>query len=152
MKAIRSQIIKIKIAQKQLGIDEATKLQQYSVYGVTSCTRLDYDQAEELLDAYKNAGFTPSPSKGEGWGEVGWGKKKYTELDSRGYPYAASSKLRMIEALWRDVSYTKTDESLQLFIKNRTGVDHITFLFEEHARIIITALQSMKQSKIKSKI
>ena len=153
MKADRSQIVKIKIAQKQLGIDNETKLQQYSVYGVTTCKDLNYDQADELISKYKTAGFKPTsprPSpQGEGVKLYGWGKNKYTELDKRGKPFAHSSKLRMIEALWREVSNTKTDKALCLFIQNRTGINDITFLHDEHAKVIITALTAMKRYKHK---
>ncbi len=152
MKATRSQIIKIKIAQKQLGIDEETKLQQYAIYGIASSTELSYQDAEHLIQSYINAGFKPIPPKSSRTNSsrpgspYGWGKDKYKCLDSRGAPWAASNKLRKIEALWRDVSRSKTDESLRVFIKNRTGIDDITMLYDEHANALITALISMSKS------
>jgi phage gp16-like protein len=140
--ALPNQIIKIKIAQKQLNIDEDTKLQQYASYGVTSCKELSEEQADSLIEAYIRAGFKVVSKKQNE--NPNWGSRKYSDLDKRGYPYAKSSKLRMIEAMWKDVSYSKTDESLQTFIKNKVGVDHITFLEDYHANKIITALQYMK--------
>lgn len=142
MFATRNQIVKIKIAQKQLSIDNETKLQQYAHYGVTSCTQLTEEQADSLIEAYKKAGFKVVSKKQNE--NPNWGKMKYRDLDKRGFSYAKSSKLRMIEALWQDVSYTKTDESLRTFIKNKVGVDHITFLEDSDANKIITALNSMK--------
>lgn len=149
MKADRAQLAKIHIAQKQLGIDKETKLQNYAPYGVQHSNDLSYDEAEELINKYIEAGFKtsprPSPNLGEGGFSKNWGKNKYTELDMRGYPFAASSKLRQIEVLWREVSRSKTDESLQVFIRNLTGVDHITFMHDIHAKKVLTALQAMKR-------
>lgn len=155
MKAIQSQLAKIHIAKKELRMDEADYRNAIRFYGVEHANQLTYDDAEELIEKFKQAGALtqkpiPYPSQREG-SKNGWGKNKYTKLDNREPVYARSSKLRMIEALWREVSNSKTDESLQVFIKNRTGVDHITFLFADQARIIITALQHMKQNKNKIK-
>lgn len=148
----KAQIVKIKIAQKQLGIDEETKLEQYAFYKVNSCTQLNYEQAEGLLESYKRAGFkVVAKDKGENNNPNGWGSAKYKDLDKRGNLYARSSMLRKIEALWKDVSRTKTDESLRVFIKNKTGIDHITFLDHHDAGIIITALEQMKTRNQKQK-
>jgi|GEM_PF-1083970 hypothetical protein len=156
MKAIRAQIAKIHIAQKELRLSDADYRNAIRSYGVEHANDLDYNDAEDLIEKFKSDGFKvtsprPSPNLGEGGNINGWGKQKYTELDSRGKPFAKSIKLRKIEAMWRDVSNSKTDESLRTFIKNRTGIDDITFLHDGDARKIITALEMMKQSKIKNK-
>jgi len=156
MKATRAQIAKIHIAKKQLGIDEGDYRNHLLDFGVEHSNDLSYDQANQLIAMYTQSGFkgnvrTKTDQEKKSIEQYGYGANKYAALDKRGYPFAASSKLRRIEVLWREVSNSKTDESLQTFIKNRCGVDHITFLYDEHARIILSALQSMKKSKIKNK-
>jgi hypothetical protein len=152
MKATRAQIAKIHIAKKELRLDESDYRNAVRFYGVEHANDLDYSEAEELLNKFQDAGFKEQSNvKRETSNKKNWGKLKYTELDSRGYPFAKSSKLRKIEVLWREVSNSKTDESLQLFIKNRTGVDHITFLHNNHAHIIISALEAMGE-KVKSEV
>ena len=148
MKASRAQIAKIHIAKKQLGIDEGDYRSHLLDFGVEHSNDLSSDQANQLIAMYTNSGFkgnvrTKTDQEKKSIEQYGFGSKKYAELDKRGYPFAASSKLRRIEVLWREVSNSKTDESLQLFIKNRAGVDHITFLYDEHAKIILTALVAM---------
>ena len=154
MKANRAQLAKIHIAKKQLGMHEEEYRKNIRTYGVEHANQLDYEDAEDLLKKLENAGFKPTstPTRSprvalHGGYDYGYGREKYKELDGRGKPFAKSSKLRKIEALWRQVSRTKTDESLRLFIKNRSGVDDITFLHDRDANIIITALEVMRYNK-----
>lgn len=152
MKAIRAQIAKIHIAKKQLGIDEEDYRNHLRDFGVEHANDLSYEQANAFIGMYMSGGFNGkvkvrTEKENKSIEQYGFGKRKYDELDDRGTPFAAASKLRKIEGLWREVSRTKTDESLQIFIKNRTGVDHITFLHNKHAKIILTALESMKEKK-----
>ena len=148
MKADRNQLAKIHIAQKQLGIDKDTKLEQYAVYGVEHSNELTYGQAEELISLYIKSGFKPLSKNTD---KKNWGARKYRELDNRGRPFAKSSKLRKIEKLWRLISYSKTDESLRAFIENRTGVSHITMLYDEHANSLLGALEAMQYQQLKNK-
>lgn len=152
MNATRAQIAKIHIAKKQLGIDEEDYRNHLCDFGVEHANELSYEHAKAFIAMYEGGGFNGTvkirtEKEIKSIEQYGFGKRKYDELDDRGKPFAAASKLRKIEALWREVSRTKTDESLQIFIKNRTGVDHITFLHDKHAKIILTALEAMKKCK-----
>ena len=152
MKANYKQIQLIKIAQKQLGIDNDTKLEQYGFYGVTTSKDLTPEQADDLIASYERAGFVvytqpKTDAELKNIEMYGVGRDKYKMLDSRSKDFARSSKLRKIEALWREASETKTDDSLRIFIQNKTGVSHITMLFNDQADSIITALEVMRDRK-----
>lgn len=156
MKADKKQVQIIKIAQKQLGIDNDTKLEQYSFYGVTTSTDLRPEQADDLIEAYIRAGFDycPKPkttTELKSIEQYGTGRNKYRNLDKRNKEFARSSKLRKIEVLWREVSETKTDESLRTFIENKVHVSHITMLYNDQANAIITALENMQPRKAQRK-
>ena len=60
----RHEIQLIKIAQKQLGLDEETyRAMLWSVARVKSCTELDFAGRKKVLDHMKNCGFTVVASK-----------------------------------------------------------------------------------------
>lgn len=150
MKANRSQIAKIHIAKKQLGIDDSDYRGHLAEYGVIHSNDLEYNQAVDLLKKYESAGFvnqTKKEVKSTSVSRFGFGKNKYEMFADRGGEFATPETLRKIEALWRDASELKTDESLQRFIENKTGISHITFLHHDHAKIIVTALKAMKKQK-----
>jgi hypothetical protein len=155
MNATRAQIAKIHILKKKLGIEETDyKNHLLDFGGVEHSNELDYYAARNLIIAYESGSFMTQPrikteKELQSIEQHGFGEEKYSALDGRGELFAKSSKLRKIEALWREVSYSKTDEALQSFIKNRVGIDHITFLHSNHAKIIITALENMKNAKIR---
>jgi hypothetical protein len=153
MNATRAQIAKIHILKKKLEIDEGDyKNHLLDFGGVHHSNELDYYAARNLIIAYESGNIITKPriktdKELQSIEQHGFGEEKYSALDKRDPDFARSSKLRKIEALWREVSNTKTDEALQIFIKNRTGVDDITFLYNDQAKIIITALQAMKRRK-----
>ena len=155
MKAQKDQLIKIHIARKQLGLTDDDYRSAIQSYGVEHANELSWNDAEDILEKFKRLGWKesatsktknskPAQNKIQ---RFGFGKKKYENLRGRGKQYPKPQKLRMIEALWRDVSREKTDESLANFIYKKTGVDDITFLLEDQARIILTALQAMAKNK-----
>lgn len=143
MKATKAQLAKIHIAKKVLGLDEETYRETLLEYGVKHSNELLYGQAIELLKIYEKAGFKAKAVKDK----IDFGKMKYSSLDGRGAPYASSSKLRKIEALWRQNSRVKTDESLRKFINRITGISHITFLDDSGANKIINAIYNLDREK-----
>ncbi|QQS35750.1 MAG: DUF1018 domain-containing protein [Ignavibacteriales bacterium] len=141
-------------ARKFFGLSSADYESLLGGYGVKSAKDLSYKDAEDMLAKLQERGWTPPEKKTDTVKPVsrsvelyGWGKKKYEALRKRGYPYPEPQKLRMIEALWKDLARNKSDESLQRFIENLTGISDITMLYDEHAKIVITALQSMKAAR-----
>jgi len=149
MKANRNQIAKIHIARKQLNLDENDYRNALMQYGVEHANELSYSDAVTLLENFEKAGFVVKPKNPKPTSPYGFGKNKYEMFAGRGKPWATPETLRHIEGLWRTASKTKTDESLQKFIFNRTGISHISFLHHSHAKIIINALNVMQEKKSK---
>lgn len=78
----------------------------------------------------------------------GQSPKKYDELRER--PGMASPKqLRMIEAMWKDVSYHRNAEAreraLRYFLNHITGVDDLRFIEAWQVRKIVKAIEKMKE-------
>ncbi|MDQ7799534.1 MAG: regulatory protein GemA [Candidatus Edwardsbacteria bacterium] len=113
-------------------------------YGVDTCKDLQYSQAVDMLDKLE----TQAVSMGV-W-EKRSGKGKYEGLGNRPGK-AAPSQLRMIEAMWAEVSRQDTAqaraEALGKFVKRITGIDHITWLGPADVRKVARALQTMKTQK-----
>ena len=156
--ANNAQLAKIHIAKKYFidsglwNSDEDYKEYIFSNYNVKSSSKLSYYQAESLLDEFKEMGWKPKPSntkRKKSFKEktFGTGKEKYDNLGIR-KGFANPKELRKIEGLWRDVARDKSDKALSNFIKNKTGLNDITFLKKRQASNIIIALKKMKESKI----
>lgn len=75
-------------------------------------------------------------------------KKKYDDLGNR--PGMATPKqLRMIEAMWADVSKYKRsrdarERALRYFLKHITGVDRLEFMTARDVRKAVKAIEKMK--------
>jgi phage gp16-like protein len=72
---------------------------------------------------------------------------KYEDLDGR-EGMASPKQLRMIEAMWKDVSRAKSDDerlkALRAFLLNRFGVSDLRFLESWQVRKVIEALKNMR--------
>lgn len=76
------------------------------------------------------------------------GKKKYEDLGER-KGMTAPSKLRLIEILWKNISYVhdshKREQALRKFIFKIAHVDDLTFLTADGADKVINALRHIKR-------
>lgn len=67
---------------------------------------------------------------------------------------ATQSQLRMIEGIWREISYFDTDDFarkfLRKFFKSKFKVDDIMFLTKPKASKVIQAISGMKKNLEKS--
>lgn len=76
--------------------------------------------------------------------------RRYEDLRNR-EGMASPKQLRMIEAMWKDVSRAKTDEerlkALRAFLLNRFGVSDLRFLESSQVRKVVEALRKMKEAK-----
>jgi hypothetical protein len=144
--ATKEQIIKIHVAKAKLNLAEEEYRRILSEYNVTSSTELEINEAEDLLSLFKKMGWQPRSKRTGGVNDrtkqYGFGANKYENLRYRDSKYPKPQKLRKIEALWRNKSRDKSDESLRKFIKRIVKVDDITFLTEYQARKIIKALEN----------
>src|SRR5690606_2638599 len=126
VKAANSQIQKIHIAIKELGIDDESHRKNLSAFEneitgspIKSSSELSFGQAEEYLAKLSNASFQVKfKTEGNQKFSQGKGKMKYEELADRGEEWATPAQLRMIEALWRQCSREKSDKALQSFLVN----------------------------------
>lgn len=147
------QIRKIHALKNRLGWTD----EQYRQYLMTegdgfavSCKDLSEAEAERLIRKMELA----ASAKGVWKRYIGDSKgQKYDELGDR--PGMASPKqLRMIEAMWADVSkYRRNPEAreraLRYFLHHITGVDNLRFLESWHVKKVIKALEKMKVRKEK---
>ncbi len=136
-------ITRIKMLQKQAGIGEDDYRALLLGYGVTSCKELMQTDAR-LLIGFLERVATPVKSV------VTVRKMKYDDLGHR-QDMATPRQLRMLEAMWKDVSYqttvAKCHEAWLVFLKNkfdRISPEHIE---RELVQRIVKTLQAMKYQK-----
>ena len=130
MKAQRKEIVKIKLAQKELGLSNDTIL---SGYGYESCSELQADEAEEILKFFEI--------------EYGWTPKKSIEKKNKELNRASRKAIKKIKALWLSVARSPTYVSRDKFIKALTGELNIEKLTPAQASKIIIILEKMKKEK-----
>jgi hypothetical protein len=123
----------------------------------TSCKDLSEQEAErlirqmELAAAAKGVWEIRAEARKDGSAE---GKRKYDELVGR-QGMATPKQLRMIEAMWADVSYYRNAEAreraLRYFLNHITGVDDLRFVEAWQVRKVIKAIEKMKGRQYETK-
>jgi uncharacterized protein (DUF2267 family) len=140
----RKQSIKIHTLKGKLGLTDEEYRLRLTDYWVPSCKDLTYNEANDFI----NKLTAEAISKGV-WKSY-TGKKKYDDLGKR-KGFASPRQLRMIEAMWKDVSYThdagKRQTALRRFLFRIAGVDDLKFLPSDKVQKIINALQHMKERR-----
>lgn len=135
--------------RKLIGLpDEVYREILWEKYKVESSTKLSFQQARELLntlrDKAKEMGVF-SPKK-----QYSFQKYKYDNLGDR-EGFASPKQLRKIEAIWKDVSYQKTDtareDALNSFLDSHFGVSNIKWIEQDMVSKIIRTLERMKEQK-----
>ncbi len=134
---VRKLQIKIKIAQKQLGIEDAVYRDiLYRKFRVSSSNSLSDSQALVLIRHFKDLGWVPKSKP-----------KKYD--DQKGDVYSASpGQKRLIEVLWHEV-YRGNDETkhLRQFLFNHFKVSDVNFLDRRTAYEAVEALKAMQRRR-----
>lgn len=140
--ATKSQVRRIHVVAHALGLEDADrKADMQEVYGVDSSPRLTYSQADtyitHLEDRARSQGIAVPPPP----------LKRYADLGDR--PGMASpAQLRLIEALWAEVSrYKGRDDrhrALCSFLFKRFGRSHPTMIEARQVRQVVAALKTMK--------
>lgn len=143
MKIVKPQIQKIHIAKKELNLTDSEYKDLLSNFDVSSSKDLDYKQAEELLTIFEKLGWTKKQSNKKSL------KEKYEDLNPRGFGFASPGQLRKIEALYRDLNGSESNEGLNKLIKRIVKIDHISWLKKKDVPKILKCLENMKQSKHK---
>ena len=129
----------IKMLQKQAGLDDESYRALLSGYGVESCKWLTLSNAHRVIVFLRS--LVPAGSARP---------KKYEYLGYRqgmGIP----SQLRMLEAMWKEVSYQPTPKKRQeawlVFLKNRFDRISMEHIEQEMVGKIVKVLQAMQRSK-----
>jgi hypothetical protein len=124
---------KIKIAQKQLGLEDSVYRDiLYRKFRISSSKSLSDSQANVLIHYFKSLGWIPKSKP-----------KKYD--DQKGDIYSASpGQKRLIEILWHNI-YRGNEETQHLreFLFNHFKISDIRFLDKDKANQAIEALKIM---------
>ncbi|MBO6181745.1 DUF1018 domain-containing protein [bacterium] len=144
--ATNSQIKKIHTLKNVLGIDDDLYRELLCEYGVSSSKDLAYKDAITFTENLENNAV----AKGL------WVKKpkKYVGLN-RDKEMATDSQIRMIEGLWRELSYFDDDKfakkSLRKFLSRTHKVDDVMFMTKDKASKVINSIIAMKKKLCKKK-
>ena len=127
---IRPKQIKIiKMAQRQMGIDDATyRAMLAEFFGVDSCTRLSADQANTLIDRLQGRGFKFEPKlKNQPWKRRTWGGGKTRPAGTpRKKPgnvvtLASAAEIEKVNAISSLIAW-RYENGLALFLAKRMGI------------------------------
>lgn len=133
---------------QQVGIDDTDYRDDLEAnYGVRSCSTLTYQQAEEYIGHLRQK----APQRDGTGGAV----KRYDELGERP-GMATPAQLRMLEVMWKEVSWHKTDREARdrafcSWLYKRFKRSHPTMISAGQVGRIVKALEAMKQQKLQPK-
>jgi len=140
----KRQIKKIHTLKSRLNMSDEEYRLRLSDYWVNTSKNLSYEEAEDLIQRLEREAI----QKGV-WSRYSLrGKMKYEDLGER-TGMATPRQLRMIEAMWRDVSYThdphRRERALRRFLFRITGVHDLRFLRSRDVRKVVNAMKHMKR-------
>ena len=119
----------------------------FNTYGVESSRDLTVNQANCLITEMKNKAI--SLGKWEIRKKSPFSKNKFSEFEERAENMATPAQLRMIDAMWSEVSYVKNDivraKVLNSFIKRITGKNGLRMLTKQDIQKIKKAIDTMKE-------
>lgn len=136
-----SQIKKIHSLKNVLGLDDDLYREMLMSFDVQSSKNLTYTEAVILIEILEDKAVAVNR----------WTKqpKKYEDLN-RSSKMATNAQLRMIEGLWREISYYDTDDfakkSLRKFLKSKFKTDDVMFLTKAKASKVIQAISGIKKN------
>jgi hypothetical protein len=141
-------IRRIKTLQSVLRLPDDVYREMLAQYGVDSCKKLDIGKAQKLCEKLE------SMAENSGKWQRYNGKLKYSELEDRGFPYPTAKQLRMIDALWKEVSFIKDEKerskALDKFVKRIVGVDKLIWIEQPQVKKLVKAIKQMRlQQKYK---
>ncbi len=99
-----------------------------------SCKELNYDQANILLQIFKQLGFKTKTNN------------QFAERFPKNRPpeFASVSQLGLLMGLWTEKSRVKTLESLNKFQQKITGVSSIEFMLKQDVQKVKLAIENLK--------
>ena len=113
--------------------DEAYRDMLRDRYQVESSKQLSTQQRSSLIKSLRE--------------QVHGKAQKFNELSGRAKHKASPAQLRAIEAMWAQVSRAETSEdrrkALNAFCKRLTGVEVVTWICKDDAKVLIKAIHAM---------
>lgn len=113
--------------------DEAYRDMLRDRYQVESSKQLSTQQRSSLIKSLRE--------------QVHGKVQKFNELSGRAKHKASPAQLRAIEAMWAQVSRAETSEdrrkALNTFCKRLTGVEVVTWICKDDAKVLIKAIHAM---------
>jgi len=127
---INTRYAKLRIAQKQLGLDEdAYRDRLERETGKRSAKEMTVAELDKVLAGFKRDGFRPTPSR-------------------TGKATSFRPEVRKVFAMWKNLDDQGklraggSRESLRAFVKRMTGVDDPNFLSGPQAGVVIEGLKA----------
>lgn len=149
----KDQIRKIKALQSRLKMSDADYRLLLSDEFVDTCTALTETEADRVIATLEEKAIAVGVWQKPGTGE--WhGKTKYDDLGDRDETMATPKQLRLIESMWKDVSYMTGPArmaALNVFVKKIAGAARLRFLDKRGAHAVITSLITMKGNREEKK-
>jgi hypothetical protein len=120
-----------------------------SDYWVSTSKDLTYSEAQNLIKKLEAKAIAAGV-----WSDYSKrGKLRYEDVKGR-RGMGSPKQLRMIEAMWREVSYAGSEIerkwTLKAFLRRIVGFSNMRDLDSSHTRKIIKAIQSMKAKSAKN--
>jgi hypothetical protein len=140
-------IKRIKTLQRAAQTGEDDYRAMLAGYGVESCKNLDFKQAAEVISfLQKLAGQDQGPGSARL-------PKRYADLGRRGAEWATAKQLRMLEAMWMDVTVQKSRvvalSAYQAFLMHRWQITSPEMIARDQVSLIKRALDAMRRSAIR---
>lgn len=139
---------KIGCLRKLLGLkDDLYREMLFERFNAVSSTKLTISQANEFYKELKKKAIEEGLIKPRSINA--FQKYNYNNLNNRDSDMATPKQLRMIEAMWSEVSRIQNTKdrktALNTFINRICGVENIRFLKKSAVAKIIKAIKSMKK-------
>lgn len=143
-----SQIKQIHTLKAIIGLNDELYREMLMSFGVVTCKDLTYAEAGIFLEIL----ISKAVAAGK-WQRPG---SNFAELENRGNDMASPAQLRKIEAMWRDISYIKRNESvrksLRLFVQKHFKVSDLRFVDKTTAMKIIHVVNKIRIEKYKKEL
>ena len=155
------QIQIIKMAQRDLGLDDATyRTLLHEAYGVDSCKFLTAAQADAMIDRFQARGFAFKPNRKrttarKQWTQGQWGGGKQRPVGTpRKEPgkvvaLATAAEIEKINAIASLISW-RYENGLALFLEKRMGIKSGKVRTADEAYHAIEGLQKMFSNAMKA--
>lgn len=147
MKTSEKLVQKIKMLQRALGMEDHVYRNMLAQYNAKSSKELGNRNAAGLAKKLEEMAI----DAGVWQDRRSAGREKYSEYDHRPEPMATGNQMRMIDAMWRSVSYIKDPQkrktALDRFIKRITGKDALEWIEHKDVNKIVKAIKRMQSQQ-----